>query len=267
MLHELFHVDNENGSEEKPPGIVRSFTHAMKTQPIKIRLNLLSQHHSLWAHCLWNASVAIADMLETVFFPQCNGKRVLELGCGAGLPSLVAHQLGARDVLLTEYPEEILLNVVNQNILMNSNEKLSSIKASGLRWGDRQETSKIRLAYPNGFDLIILSDLIFNHSQHIPLLATASALLNEENHAAIVLVAFSHHRPHKMKEDLEFFTLAARGRTQAEACPDSPFPSLFFPPFFVTEMDGIMMQPMFEDDPGDPIIRSKIHVYTLKLAR
>ncbi|KAM0684359.1 Protein N-terminal and lysine N-methyltransferase efm7 [Mitosporidium daphniae] len=271
MLQDLFHTNEDDAvaasSGGQPPQTVRSFSHHMKTRPVEIKLTLLNQHHSLWANCLWNASVAIADLLETTFLPHCSGKRVLELGCGAGLPSLVAHQLDAKEVLLTEYPEETLLKIVNQNISINIKKGSSHIKASGLRWGDRQEISKIRAAYPDGFDLIILSDLIFNHSQHIPLLATASALLNKNSRDAMLLVAFSHHRPHKISEDLNFFHLAAHGRAPEEAGHNDTFPGLSFPPFIVVKTDTIVMQPMFEHDKGDPVIRSQVHVYTLKHAQ
>jgi nicotinamide N-methyltransferase len=59
-----------------------------------------------------------------------------------------------------------------------------------------------------GFDLIILSDLIFNHSQHNALLDTCEKSLKRNDPLAAVLVFYTHHRPHLAHRDLKFFELA-----------------------------------------------------------
>lgn len=256
--HNFIKNNNLNGET------LHQHTHQMKSLSVTLKVSLIAESHSLWAHCLWNAGIALSELLEYSLPHLCKGKSVVELGCGAGLPSLASHHLGASEVLLTEYPESSLLDVVKVNISANkSTVSSSSIDVIGLRWGDRQAISKIRASYIKGFDLVILSDLVFNHSQHIPLLATASALLNEENPASTILVAFSHHRPHKMNQDLNFFKLAIAGRSAEEAREDDPFPGLTFRPFKVVQLDSVIMNPMFENDEGDRLIRSQVHIFTL----
>lgn len=43
-------------------------------------------------------------------------KNVLELGAGAGLPSLVSAILGARKVVVTDYPDEDLISNIEHNV-------------------------------------------------------------------------------------------------------------------------------------------------------
>ena len=59
----------------------------------ELRIQLVGTH-VLWSHCLWNAGVAFARYIEA--FPEVvKDKQILELGAGAGLPSLVSTFLGA----------------------------------------------------------------------------------------------------------------------------------------------------------------------------
>ncbi|CAN0299301.1 unnamed protein product, partial [Hapterophycus canaliculatus] len=56
--------------------------------PSKLSLSLVSSRHSLWGHRLWNAALLVAEMVDRGEF-VVEGKSVLELGAGAGLPSLI----------------------------------------------------------------------------------------------------------------------------------------------------------------------------------
>lgn len=47
-----------------------------------------------YAEFVWNASVILADLIVCEDI-QVTGKKVLELGCGAGLPGIVAARKGA----------------------------------------------------------------------------------------------------------------------------------------------------------------------------
>eukprot|EP00802_Teleaulax_amphioxeia_P025531 Tamp_26402.p2 GENE.Tamp_26402~~Tamp_26402.p2 ORF type:complete len:123 (-),score=14.65 Tamp_26402:529-873(-) len=67
----------------------------------------------------------------------------------------------------------------------------------------------------DGYDLIVLSDVIFNHVAHEALLESCNALLKRNCSAARVLVAFSHHRPRLAEQDLAFFDRALQPRLGA----------------------------------------------------
>jgi nicotinamide N-methyltransferase len=57
------------------------------------------------------------------------------------------------------------------------------------------------------FDVIILADLLFNHSEHQKLVATVQTLLRR-NKDARALVFFTPYRPWLLEKDLAFFDSA-----------------------------------------------------------
>ncbi|KAI0067392.1 hypothetical protein BV25DRAFT_1819716 [Artomyces pyxidatus] len=209
-------------------------------------------NHPLWGHYLWNASRSFASYLDA--HPELYHDRfVLELGAGGGLPGIVAAKNGARKVVLTDYPDATLVD----NLQFNANQNLESaaratVNVKGFVWG--QTVAPLLKLTDNsepGFDLIIMSDLIFNHSQHDALLKTCeSTLLSDTSprqslHEPCLLVFYSHHRPHMAKRDLEFFQKAAeRGWTCTEILTER------FPP-------------MFPDDPGEEEVRATVHGWKL----
>ncbi len=68
----------------------------IEAPPLQIRL---IGHHSLWAHCLWNASVVLSRFIDQGQV-AVRGRSVLELGAGAAVPSIVAALNGATHVRL-----------------------------------------------------------------------------------------------------------------------------------------------------------------------
>ncbi|KAK2590368.1 Protein N-terminal and lysine N-methyltransferase efm7 [Conoideocrella luteorostrata] len=74
-------------------------------------------HSPTEAHHLWNGAKFISDYFEDEP-ARVRGKAVLELGAGAGLPSLVAGILGARKVVMTDFPDPDLLENMQKNIDM-----------------------------------------------------------------------------------------------------------------------------------------------------
>lgn len=209
-------------------------------------------HHSLWSHCLWNAGVALARYIDAN--PSLvRGKSVVELGCGAALPSLISYLQGSSRVLCTEYPDPELLQVLQHNIdrLVALQKKAradaaiesQTLLAQGLRWDQQDTLAAMRADHASGYDILILSDLLFNHSQHRALLTATTRLSHPHS---LVLVAFSHHRPKFIKEDLDFFRMASEEFQ-----------------FHVQLQDTFQYEPMFKEDPGDPSIRSQVYFYTM----
>ncbi|KAA1126524.1 nicotinamide n-methyltransferase [Puccinia graminis f. sp. tritici] len=102
---------------------------------------------------------------------------------------------------------------------------------AGLKWGaklaeeillqDRTISSDVGASCPAaaasstspGFDLILLSDLVFNHSEHQSLLTTCELSLNSaspgtDRPTPSLLVFYSHHRPWCVAADEQFFVIA-----------------------------------------------------------
>lgn len=93
------------------------------------------------------------------------------------------------------------------------------------------------------FDLLVLSDLLFNHSQHAALATTISRTLARDGTA---LVFFTPHRPWLYLRDMAFFDVV-RAAGMSVTC--------------VLEQKG---EPMFEDDPGDREMRRMVFGYEVR---
>ena len=107
---DLFTEPSDFYAPEKPPTYIAFPLQSGQT------LNLrLVGHNPLWGHHLWNSGRVIADYFqENPSLVQ--GKHVLELGAGAGLPGLVAGVLGAKKVVITDYPDEDLIENLRENV-------------------------------------------------------------------------------------------------------------------------------------------------------
>ncbi|TPX30211.1 hypothetical protein SmJEL517_g06176 [Synchytrium microbalum] len=217
--------------------------------PSQFQLRLISPH-SLWGHMLWNAGIVLTRHLDHNK-QLCHGKTVLELGAAAALPSFVSAINGCKLAVITDYPEKNLIENMDYNVRVNLPELLDSgvIKIMGHLWGDDVSPILNELVPFNTskFDVVILADVIFNHSQHIALLKSVKATLAEGT--GIVYVPFSHHRPDLAHKDMAFFELA-----QAD-----PFN------FKVEKMFEERLKPMFEVDRGPAEIRATVHVYALRI--
>lgn len=161
---------------------------------------------------------------------------MLELGAGAGLPSLISGINGARAVVVTDYPDPELIENLNVNIEgCASLPEGSRIYAAGYLWG--ADTAELQRLVPEteqegGFDLLILADLLFNHSEHAKLLKSIQRTLKHTSNAQ-ALVFFTPYRPWLFDKDLAFFDLAKEGG-------------------FVVEkiLEHVMDKVMFDEDPG-----------------
>jgi EEF1A N-terminal glycine/lysine methyltransferase len=196
---------------------------------------------------LWNAGKVIAQYLEDNAENLVKGKDVLELGAGAGLPSLVCAARGARQVVVTDYPDPDLIQNLQYNIEHCSLISMkSSIVAKGYLWGNDTGELKSHLVEPSaGFDLLILADILFNHSEHEKLVSTVKATLKAGSNAK-ALVFFSPYRPWLLDKDLAFFDLAkSKG--------------LLVQKVFEKAVENAM----FATDPGDEMLRRTVFGYEM----
>lgn len=233
-----------------PPTTQEYTTHAGKT----ITLHLVG-FSPTEAHHLWNGSRVISDYFETN--PDVvRGKTVLELGAGAGLPSIVAAVLGAKKVVMTDYPDHEIVEVMCKNVdgcdliprrsgggdTEHEGQAAQSgqdvLVAKGYIWG--HSAAPLLAELPTGhekFDILILADLLFRHTEHGHLLDTIRDTLGK-NAGSKAFVFFTSYRPWLRHKDLAFFDVAReRG--------------------FVVDkvLEKKMERAMFEDDPGDEEVR------------
>uniref|UniRef100_A0A7S1Y3T4 Calmodulin-lysine N-methyltransferase n=1 Tax=Grammatophora oceanica TaxID=210454 RepID=A0A7S1Y3T4_9STRA len=146
---------------------------------------------------LWTASPRLCEYLVTTTTNNnqqhhqattpiefIRNRRVLELGAGLGLCGIVAHKLGAKQVVLTDGDTDTLKEM-KQNVEANCR---SAISASGgivaetitchqLRWGHRLDEFRER---HGTFDTILAADVVYLEEMLHPLFDTVVKLLDRD---------------------------------------------------------------------------------------
>jgi nicotinamide N-methyltransferase len=110
-------------------------------------------------------------------------------------------------------------------------------------WGNPTDVLTQHIPHASGFDVLILADLLFNHSEHAKLIKTVRLTLTKSS-TARAYVFFTPYRPWLLEKDLAFFNLAQQSG------------------FVVTKMfEKVMEKVMFEEDPGVGA-RAELRVHT-----
>ncbi|SCU84085.1 LAMI_0C06150g1_1 [Lachancea mirantina] len=209
-----------------------------------IRLRLVGSS-PLWGHLLWNAGIYCAKHLDKN--PELvRDKHVLELGAAGALPSLVAGLIGAKKCVVTDYPDADLLGNIQYNMdhELYDQTRAKNVVVEGYIWGNDYAPLLSHLGDDRSkkFDLVILSDLVFNHTEHEKLLQTTKDLLSANGKA---LVVFSPHRPWLLSADLQFFETAREFGLEPH------------------QIEMVNWKPMFEEDAETAEIRSRVYAYYL----
>lgn len=204
------------------------------------------------AHVLWNGAKIISDYFEDDH-SRVKGKTILELGAASGLPSLVAGILGAKKVLMTDYPDVELVQNMQKNIdecdatVEPQGHIASTVTAAGFVWGADPVPllSHLPSSTPK-YDVLILADLLFRHREHPDLVKTIRETLLPER-ASVAYVFFTSYRPWKKALDMAFFDVA-----RADG--------------FVVEhvVERKLDKPLFEDDPGDLDIQKTVNGFEVR---
>lgn len=211
----------------------------------ELRVRLVG-HNPLWGHLVWNAGRTISTYLEEHAQDLVRNKTVLELGAGAGLPSLVCALNGARQTVVTDYPDADLIENLRYNIAHCSIlTKPPKIVAEGYLWGASTEAVTRYLSGEEHFDVLILADLLFNHSEHAKLIKTVELTLKKSPDSR-AYVFFTPYRPWLYEKDMAFFDLAREAG------------------FTVTKtFEKLMDEVLFKEDPGDELLRRTVFAYEL----
>eukprot|EP00833_Pecoramyces_ruminatium_P015027 jgi/Orpsp1_1/1189059/evm.model.d7180000069169.1 len=89
----------------------------------------------LMSHYIWNSSLLMAKQIENNDI-NVKGKRVLELGAGAGLPSLISCLNNAKEVIVSDYPDDIIVKNLEFNKKKNIPEShINNLTVVGHAWG------------------------------------------------------------------------------------------------------------------------------------
>ena len=123
---------------------------------------------------IWECSLDLVNYLNKLTFEKkmdFTDKKVLELGCGAGLPGIYACLEGAR-VYFQDYNSEVLKLFTIPNVVLNLNSANSSIDVSknqlvlgniqGCKFLCGDWDAAKSLLEPASFDVILTSETIYN---------------------------------------------------------------------------------------------------------
>ena len=117
-----------------------------------------------WA-VLWRSGVALARELDSA---DLRGKRVVELGCGLGVPSIAAARAGA-EVLATDASAEAL-----ELLARNAEANGASIETARVDWDTADE-----LVARGPFDLALGADVLYERASVALLLSLLPRLAPE----------------------------------------------------------------------------------------
>jgi predicted nicotinamide N-methyase len=114
---------------------------------------------------LWRSGVALARELAG---EPVAGRRVVELGCGLGVPSLVAARAGAFVLATDQDPEALEL------VERNARENGVAVETARVDWGDADE-----LVARGPFDLVLAADVLYEPGSAAVLLSLLPRLGRE----------------------------------------------------------------------------------------
>ncbi|KAG1774098.1 putative methyltransferase-domain-containing protein [Suillus placidus] len=153
---------------------------------------------SLHASSIWQSSVHIADHIEYLQLDRFSDRkilRVLELGAGAGLPSImIARNTPNAAVVVSDYPDENLICTLSDNIRRNhASERCRVVPYA---WGnDISPLLTPAQQNPEGsalFDIIVAADTLWNPETHVQFIDTLCMCLDHSPDARVHIVAGLH---------------------------------------------------------------------------
>ena len=162
------------------PGSTFTYTSDSATVHLKTP-DTRPENWSLHASSVWISAVFLADhiqLLDLDRYRHLRKIRVLELGAGAGLPGiLLAKTRDDVEVVLSDYPDEELIDALTQNVASNISD--GSVHVVPYDWTAGDVAPFYALA-PEGFDVIIAADTLWNTDLHGAFLGSLESLLRRD---------------------------------------------------------------------------------------
>jgi len=196
---------------------------------------------------VWNSALLLGRLLEAIVAANPNWlptKRVVEVGCGAGLVSLMASKLGAKSVWATdgnpaavsltqsnfdlnEIPYTTTIDPLDDNV--GSNSGCNNI-VSVMQWGELQ----VPLEWMGQVDVIFGSDLTYNSGSWRVLAETMESLLSK---TGIVIYLSLGHSGFNVRGEMDGFVNVAKQVGLIELSIRDNFPSL---PTGISSLDALL---------------------------
>jgi EEF1A N-terminal glycine/lysine methyltransferase len=212
---------------------VANYTFYLKTPP---------DIGTLFAHRVWSGSRYLAEFLASHADKYVRGRRTAELGAGTGLPSLVCLAHGSNLSVISDFPDDALLQALRETVGLNWKAigKAGRVSVVGHEWGTSVDNlleilfrdDKDGAEELKRYELVILSECLWMHRSHEQLAKSVDSLLvrpgnskdanrdNDDegpnveacdsNPSGYVVVTYAHHIPGCEEADDAFFTLCSR---------------------------------------------------------
>lgn len=227
-------VTNQHGDDEN--SLVYTSPHLPKPLYIELANPTGETDRELFSHYLWNSSLLLAELIEAdtlglakdardakaqsfskrVSF-NVRGLKTLELGAGTALPSIMGGLLGAARVGVTDYPSDVVLKTLRENVSRNIDSKLApepehlttSVVVEGHSWGIVDDAFGVE--NEGAFDRVIASDCLWMPWQHDNLRKSIAYFLSREASARAWVVAGFHTGRDKMSAFFDAGKLSEAG--------------------------------------------------------
>ncbi len=154
----------------------------------------------IWAK-VWPGSFVLETYLRRK--ADCAGKRLLELGCGVGVLSLLASRLGFAHITASDIEENAIL-FTRANVLKNGLEAVTDVMAVDVTRPGRDP----RL--PEPFDIIAASEILYLDELHGPLLNFLERHLADDGQA-VFCTDTARRKPHFAKKAAKRFKVTELG--------------------------------------------------------
>lgn len=188
------------------PSATLKETPALATVITLVTPSTEASNWSLHASSIWMSSQFLAEHIDDLHLDQHvrtvqrRGQsclRVLELGAGAGLPSiLVAKCFDGVHVTASDYPDPALIRTLQSNVERNDVRRCCRVVPYA--WGSDPSVFRQSAAADDAtqedcrMDVIIAADTLWNSEQHALFLQTLQMLLRKTGDARVYLVACLH---------------------------------------------------------------------------
>ncbi|OQR96585.1 hypothetical protein ACHHYP_15123 [Achlya hypogyna] len=140
----------------------------------------LREHHPLGI--VWPSALALTQYLLHSPSPL-TGRRILEIGAGTGITSLVCGALGAHTVATDMNAG---LSLLQGNIQRNSHQAGGQVHGQVLEWRDIQAIHAIAAAH-GPFDYVVGSDILYNDASHGAILDLLLQLTDPAQQTEVIL--------------------------------------------------------------------------------
>ncbi|KAH8887503.1 hypothetical protein GQ53DRAFT_827286 [Thozetella sp. PMI_491] len=230
-------VTNQHGDADH--GLAYTSPHLPKPLCISLADPVADEDRRLFSHFLWNASLLLAELVETGTLgllpepPSGHGTQeplsapvsefnvagltTIELGAGTALPSLLSALLGARRVVITDYPAPPVMKTLQENVALNvkpGHSPLGQIAVDGVHveghsWGEL--STPLAQENHHAFDRVFVADCLWMPWQHKNLQRSIEWFLGEGEAARAWVVAGFHTGREKMRGFFDSEALTAVG--------------------------------------------------------